>query len=65
MREEFGGGASLSVLSLRLVPWRKSTLRMRFIWFSTSDSSKHLVYIVLQVHNSFDCFIPALEGVKY
>ena len=39
MREEFRGGAGLSVLSL---------------W------SKHLVYIVYQYHDSFECFIPVL-----
>ena len=55
MREEFRGGAGMSVLSLRLVPWRiqvLSELASKISLVSTSDSSKHLVYIVLQVHDS-------------
>ena len=41
------------------------SLPLRFLWYSTLDSSKHLVYIVHQVCDSFECFISVLEGVKY
>ena len=27
--------------------------------------SKHLIYIVHQDHDSFECFIPVLQGVEY
>jgi hypothetical protein len=53
VRKEFGGGVGLSVLSLWLVPWRIQVL------------SKHLVYIVHQDHDTFDCSIHVLEGVEY
>ena len=48
--EEFGGGASLSgsLYSLYLGGFKfYLSLYLRFLWYSTSDSSKHLVYIVL------------------
>jgi hypothetical protein len=68
VREEFGGGAGLSVLPLRLVPWQIQVLLELAFEISlviTCNSSKHLVYIVHQVCDSFECFIPVLEGVKY
>ena len=68
MREEFGGGAGLSVLSLWLVPWWIQVLlelAFKISLLINSDSSKHCVYIVHQVRNSFECFISTLEGVKY
>ena len=55
MREEFGEGAGLSVLSLRLVAWWIQVLlelAFKISLVTTSDSSKNLVYIVLHVHNS-------------
>jgi hypothetical protein len=68
VREEFGGGAGLSVLSLRLVPWRIQVLPELASEISLvikSDSSKHLVYIVHHVCDSFECFILYIGGVKY
>jgi hypothetical protein len=68
VREEFGGGAGLSMLSIRLVPWRIQVLFELAFETSlviTSDSSKHLVYIVYQDYDSFECFILFLGGVKY
>ena len=46
MREEFGGGVGLAVLTLRLVPWRIQVL----LELASEDSlvinsSKHRVYI--------------------
>ena len=46
MRDEFGGSTGLSVLSQWLVPWRNQVLLEL-----TSNSSKHRVYIVHQVHD--------------
>ena len=56
------------MLSLRLVPWRIQVLlelAFKISLVTTSDSSKHLVYIIHQDHDSFECFIPVLEGVEY
>ena len=68
MREEFGGGVDLSVLSLWHVPWRIQVLPELVSEISlviNFDSSKHLVYIVHQVCDSFECFILYIGGVKY
>ena len=56
------------MLSLRLVAWWIQVLlelAFKISLVTTSDSSKHLVYIIHQDHDSFECFIPVLEGVEY
>ena len=51
MREEFGGSAGLSVLSLNGLYLGGSkfylSLLLRLLWESIFDSTKHLVHIVL------------------
>ena len=68
MREQFWRSLGLSVLSLRFVPGGIKfflSLLLRFLWQLTSNSSKHLVHIVLQVCDSLlSTLILVAPGLK-
>ena len=67
MREEFGGGAAYrcSLYGLYLGGSKfYLSLLLRIIWYSTSNSSKHRVYIGHQVHNSLSALIYWMLYVK-
>ena len=60
MREEFGGGAGLSVLSLRLVPWRIQVLLELAFEISLVINFLFKYVIVYIVHQDHDSLLSAL-----